>query len=260
MIWVSLSGCFLQQVVGNVQVHSGVTPELRDLITHTSAIVNGGFCLTASDAGFKHVVCSYFIDGEPISSTVDLIGEFGLYGVLIDPLILEVPSNVISVTATYDTGSGPQPLPVGQASSFPVAPGVRITAEVGTTFLFLDLPGNVASGLPADPNQGMDLSFSLSYHRLIPPGPIPPTTIRPMVAGTVVIQHQTYYIPLLPCVTDFADVPPITLPESDTPQDLEMTLGDLIRNHDAGPCDHVVHDFSGALPPPGLVFMPLVLR
>src|SRR5205085_6431320 len=131
-------------------------------------------------------------------------------------------------------------------------PGLSITAEVGTSFLFLDLPANV--------DHDADLSYSLTYHRLLPPGPIPPAVIKPMLAGLVVAQHQTYYIPLLPCVTDFADVPPITLPQSDTPQDLEMTLGDLIRNHEAGPCDHVAHDFSGALPPEGLVFMPLAQR
>jgi hypothetical protein len=261
MIGASLSGCFLQQVMGNVQVHSGITPELRDIVANSSAIVDGGFCQTNYEPeNVRYVTCSYFIDGEPISSTVDLVGAFGLYGVLIDPLILEVPSDVISITSTYDTGSGAQPLPVGQAGSFPVNPGLRITAEVGMTFLFLDMPGEVVAALPGDPNQGTNLSFSLSYHRLIPPGPIPPTTIKPMVAGTLVVQHQNYYVPLLPCVTDFADVPAITLPQSNTPQHLEMTLGDLIRNHDASPCNHVVHDFSGALPPPGLIFAPLVRR
>jgi hypothetical protein len=85
-------------------------------------------------------------------------------------------------------------------------------------------------------------------------------TIKPMTAGFVIAQHQKYYIPLLPCVTDFVDVPAITIPESDTPQNLEMALGDLIRSHDAGPCNHVVHDFSAALPPPGLLFAPLVRK
>jgi hypothetical protein len=260
LMCASLSGCFLQQVVGNAQVHSGVTPELRDLIAHSSAIVNAGLCSVVSKPGFKHVECSYFVDGEPISSTVELFTVFGLYGVIIDPLILQVPSDVISVTATYDTGSGPQPLAVGQAGSFPVKPGVRITAEVGMTFLLLELPGDVAAGLPADPHQGTDLSFSLSYHRLIPPGPIPPTTIKSMVAATVVVQHQKYYIPLLPCVTDFTAVPAVTIPVSDTPQNLEMDLGNFIRSQAAEPCDHVMHDFSAAQPPAGLVFVPLVMR
>jgi hypothetical protein len=183
---------------------------------------------------------------------VSLVSEFGILGVFVDPLILEVPDDVISITATYDNGGGPQPLPVYQAGSFQVHPGLSITAQVGTTFLFLDLPSNV--------DHDADMSFSLSYHRLLPQGPTAPATIKPMLGGLVIAQHQRYYIPLLPCVTDFADVPAITLPLSDTPQDLEMTLGDLIRSHEAGPCDHVVHDFSGALPPPGLVFMPVVLR
>jgi hypothetical protein len=141
-----------------------------------------------------------------------------------------------------------------------VHPGLRITAEVGTTFLLLDLPGDVEANLPADPGQGTDLDFSLSFNWLVPHSLHPPLTIKPMVAGLVTAQHQRFYIPLLPCVTDFADVPAITIPQSDTPQHLEVTLGDLIRNHDAGPCDHAVHDFSAAVPPPGLVFAPLVRR
>jgi hypothetical protein len=226
LVWASLSGCFLRLALGNVEYVGSIHDEVHD---------------------YLHKVFS-----DAISSTASLVSQLGLFGLFVDPLILEVPQDVISVTATYDEGGGPQPLPVGRGGSFQVHPGLWITAEVGTTFLFLDLPSGV------DP--AADLSFSLSYHRLLPPGPPPPATIKPLLAGLVIVRHQKYYIPLLPCVTDFAVVPAITLPQSDTPQDLEMDLGDLIRSHEAEPCDHVVHDFSGALPPPGLVFMPLAQR
>jgi hypothetical protein len=224
------------------------------------AKATGGTCSTFGEPHHRYTRCSYLIDGEYISSTVQLVDSLGLFGVLVDPLILEVPTAVISVTATFDTGGGPQPLPVDRAGSFQVHPGLWVTAEVGMTFLFLELPEEVVASLPPDPDQGIDLDFSLSFHQLLPPGPHSPLTIKAMTAGLVIVQHQKYYIPLLPCVTDFIYVPPVTVPESDTPQPLEMALGDLIRSHEAEPCDHAVHDFSGALPPPGLVFVPLVGR
>ncbi len=253
LVWASLSGCFLRLALGNVEYVGSIHDEVHDYIHKVFSDATGGTCTSFASPPFtRSIECNYVIDGEPISSTAGLVSQFGLFGLFVYPLILEVPQDVISVTATYDEGGGPQPLPVGRGGSFQVHPGLWITAEVGTTFLFLDLPSGA--------DQSADLSFSLSYHRLLPPGPPPPATIKPMLAGLVIVRHQKYYIPLLPCVTDFAEVPAVTLPQSDTPQNLEMTLGDFIRNEDAKPCDHVVHDFSGALPPPGLVFMPLVQR
>jgi hypothetical protein len=260
MIWASLSGCLLQQAIGFFQIFSSEGSEVDRVIANILADTIGGNCSAASSPFNSEVECAYVVDGEVVTSTVDLISELGLLGVLIDPLILEVPAGVFNVTATYDRGGGPQALVVDQASSFRVNPGLTITAEVGTKFLFLDLPGDVMADLPDDPNQGVDLDFSLSFEQFIPHGSHPPMTIKPMVAGMVVAQHQKYYIPLLPCVTDFADVPAVVIPEAASPQPLDMALGDLIRNHDAEPCDHVVHDFSAAASPPGLVFAPLVRR
>jgi len=253
LIWASLSGCILHGMLGNIDHFTSLEDAQEDYAHKVVSDATGATCFgSSSPPNIQNVNCVYIIDGIRISSTVSLLSELGIYGAFVDPLIVEVPEDVISVTATYDNGSGPQPLAVNRSGSFQVHPGLVVTAEVGTTFLFLDLPG--------DADHDADLDYSLSYHRVLPSGPIPPATIKAMLAGLVVAQHQTYYIPLLPCVTDFADVPPITLPQSDTPQDLEMTVGDLIRNNDASPCNNVEHDFRGALPPPGLVFMPVVLR
>jgi hypothetical protein len=260
LLCASLSGCLILDVWGNVRSQPSIPGEVDDLTASLEAAATGGNCFSSGEPNHKHIACRYGVDGETITSTAELIWALGQFGILIDPLILQVPSDVINVTATYDTGGGPQPLAVGRASSFQVQPGTRITAEVGTTFLFLDLPGDVIDSLPDDPNQGTDLRFSLSFHRMVPAGSHPPLTIKPMMAGKVVAEHQDYYIPLLPCVTDFADVPGVTIPVSDTPQPLEMALGDLIRSQTAEPCDHVVYNFNAAQPPAGLIFVPMVLR
>ena len=210
--------------------------------------------------------CVYTIDGENVESTVnfqsgvpsgaDVIRNF------IDPLILEVPAGVVSPTGTYDTGSGPLPLPIRRANSFPVQPGMRMTAEVGTTFLFLDLPVSVTSDLPiSNPVAGPVFSYTLSFQQIFPiSATVPPVKVKPMLAGAVTLFWTTYYVPLLPCLADFAAVPAVTIPQASTPQDLETTLGDLIRGHHAAPCNHYTYNFTNAMPPAGLVFLPTVRR
>jgi hypothetical protein len=253
LIWASLSGCILHAALGNINYFGDLGDGLKDYFHNLESNATGGSCYGfATPPHSEFIDCAYVIDGVPVSSTVSLLSELGVYGAFIDPLILEVPDDVISVTATYDNGGGPQPLAINRSGTFQVHPGLVVTAEVGTTFLFLDLPANA--------DHDADLNYSLSYHRVLPPGPVQPAKIKAMLAGLVVAQHQTYYIPLLPCVTDFAQVPEITLPQSDTPQDLEMTLGNFIRNHEAGGCNNVTHDFSAALPPAGLVFVPVAQR
>src|SRR5437868_5509510 len=108
LVWASLSGCFLRLAVGNVNYVDDGLGEVRDWVQKVSSGSTGGTCFSSSSPPANRAVqCSYVVDGEPLSSTVDLVSEFGILGVFIDPLILEVPSDVISVTATYDTGGGP---------------------------------------------------------------------------------------------------------------------------------------------------------
>ncbi len=50
-------------------------------------------------------------DGEANSNlTVDLISEFGIFGIIVDPVIVQVPEEAPLATATVDDGTGPQDL------------------------------------------------------------------------------------------------------------------------------------------------------
>src|SRR5258705_5304083 len=112
LLWASLSGCFLRLAVGNVNYVETGLDEINDWVQKVSSSATGGTCYSfAAPPHNRNVQCSYVVDGEPLSSTVSLVSEFGIFGVFVDPLILEVPDDVISVTANYDNAAGPQPLP-----------------------------------------------------------------------------------------------------------------------------------------------------
>ena len=138
---------------------------------------------------------------------------------------------VNEVIGSLGLDAATETLPTGRANSFAVQPGTRITAEVGTTFLFLDLLISVTSGLPIrNPAAGPVFSYTLSFQQNFPISTtVPPVKVKPMMAGAFTILWQTYYVPLLPCVNDFASIPAITIPQASTPQDLIPSLVDLIK-------------------------------
>jgi hypothetical protein len=69
-----------------------------------------------------------------------------------------------------------------------------------------------------------------------------------MLAGKVQVNGQTFYLPLLPCTTDFAKVPALTIPAAATLQDLSSAMLALLPQLQALRCNGTVYDFS--IPPP----------
>jgi len=82
-----------------------------------------------------------------------------------------------------------------------------------------------------------------------------------MFTGKVVVQGFTYYVPLLPCVTDFADVPAFELPLASTPADLKPAFHNILQAGNLG-CFHKGYIFTA--PPPytldNSLFLPFVLH
>lgn len=123
-----LSGCALRSLFGNVIIVSDIGEEVNEIITTVFSDSTAAVCLN-TDYGFYE--CTYIVDGDIITSTLYLLSEFGITGVLIDPLILQVPANVTGITATYDSGNGSQLLSVHTTDSFLVTPQITVTAEAG---------------------------------------------------------------------------------------------------------------------------------
>lgn len=255
-----LTACALRSLFGNVIIVQDIGDEVNEIITTVFSDSTAAVCLD-TDYGFYE--CTYIIDGEIITSTLYLLSEFGITGVLIDPVILQIPDDVTEIAATYDDGAGPQPLVRTVAQRFFVTPDITVTAETGSQFLILELPDSVTALLPpGDPNTAPEFSYAVTFTRTQPiADPIDPMLVKIMLTGKVSINGYTYYVPLLPCVTDFASLPTLEIPQSAAPADLQPAVGDLIRQGGGSEvCDHQAYYFNNVPPPLLKVFLPTLLR
>lgn len=256
---VLLTACVLRSLFGNVIIVSDIGEEVNEIIATVFSDSTAAVCLD-TDYGFYE--CTYIIDGEIITSTLYLLGDYGITGVLIDPVILQAPQEAGEIMATYDLGDGPEPLSVAVRQSFNVTPDVIVSAETNQQFFILELPASVANTLPpGSPQNGTPITYTLSFKQVQPiADPIDPVSVKVLLAGKVTINGHHYYVPILPCVTDFAGIPAIEIPQSNTPVNLESTVGNLIRQGEDFLCDHDAYYFANVPPPPQQVFLPSIIR
>ncbi len=254
-----LTGCFFRGVFGHVIYLTDEDDHLTQVLAQTGVGSTVSVC-SVDINGLR--LCTYVIDGEIVTPTLFVSSELLLVGLLIDPLIAQVPADVSTITATYDVGGGPQPLIVSAVTSFKVTTGLTATAEAGHKFIILELPPAVEAALPpGDPEFGLPISYTLAYERLLPASPpLGPQTVKLMLAGRVDLYGQKYYLPLLPCVTDFAQVPALPLPEAATPQDLSPALGSLLAANPDAACDDQLYFFPHVPPPAFKYYLPLLRR
>jgi hypothetical protein len=250
-----LTGCVLHSMFAQVEVVDSISDQVHMIFAAIDADSTVAICRPTG--AFQD--CVYIIDGQQVPSGVYLFSEFGIAGVIMDPLIAQVPSDVYSATGTYDLGSGPQPLLLSTVGSFKVTNAISVSAEPGTKFLIFELPPSVEAMLPTDvPTNGLPISYSVQYVHNEPIGQAVPTqTVKLMLAGRVTLNGHKYYVPLLPCVTDFALVPALTLPAAGSPQNMQPALGAL----SAEGCHNQVYFFNPE--PPVLdqkVYLPIVRR
>jgi hypothetical protein len=202
-----LGGCVLSVLLGRV-----TTSGIGGQVTTSELIFEGGtgtVCgvslapLTAP-ALANAVVCSYTVDGQKVESTVNLIAESGLFGVLIDPVVLQVPAGATAFSGTFTGPAGMQALQITEAGGTLRADvNANIVAEPGMVLVVVDFPTNPATNT--------SYSFTLQF-RL--PGNVPAVPVKALFAAKVTVAGQTYYPPLLPCETDFARIPGVDLPQS----------------------------------------------
>ena len=205
------SGCLIRTFFGLI-----VTEDISTFVRLAIDGVSVALCRDVADqTGSTTVECTYRIESEDgtstQTSTAELLSELGIFGLIIDPVILQVPEGFTGFTGTYDAGAGagPQPLNMTMTTSFPVQPGMAVTAEPGHKFLILELPDSVATSLPvADPQNGTPFDFAFRFD----PAGAPSVAVKAMLTGRIVVGGETFYIPLFPCVTDFASIPALQIP------------------------------------------------
>ena len=253
---LTCSGCFLKQVLGAIVVES-LSEELTQVTANVFGNTTAAICLQDDFFTTGSVECDYiFSDGSgeglaSVTSTTQLISDFGLFGVIIDPLVLQVPSGVTNVAGTVDNpadATPPAPLVITTATSFFAQPGVEIFPEPGHVFVIIDFPASIAGLLTTT---GTNLTFQFSFQLLASPGQFSGgLPIKAMFTAKVQAGGQTFYPPMLPCTTSFAGIPSITLPNGN-PANLLPQIVAALGSQNRG-CTNAVYNFnslSSAAPP-----------
>jgi hypothetical protein len=251
-----LSACVLRSLFGNVIIVEDIGEEVNEIITTVFSDSTAAVCL---DTDYSFYECTYIVDGEILTSTLYLLGEYGITGVLIDPVIVQAPTDATAVTATFDRGEGPEPLQMRIRESFYITPGLQVMAEPGTEFYILELPTSV-TGAMTDTTL-ISATYTLVFTQTQPiADPIDPVELKVMLTGKATINEHDYYVPILPCVNNFAAIPALEIPQSTTPVNLQTAVGDLIRQGGNITCDHVAYYFENVPPPPLKTYLPLIQR
>jgi hypothetical protein len=218
------SGCFLKFTIATRTVET-LAEEINLIIDGLFADATLGVCRTN---GFGVTNCTYVVDGMEIGTSARFLAEFGLFGVVVDPLVLEVPAGA-AVAGTFTGGGMSGDLVVYPAMSYvPIDDFQTLTPAPGKQLVIVDLPANA-------PVDGVDYSFALSLRRLSAPTTAP-TEIKALLTGRVRFAGKTFYPPMFPCVSSFAAAPVIRLANSSTPQPVTF-LGS------ASPCAEQVYRY-----------------
>lgn len=221
LVALSASGCFLRLLLGGEVVET-LSEELDRIISTVTANATTAVCRLSP---FTNVTeCTYVIQdpegllGETVS-TAQLVSEFGLFGVIVDPVVLELPEAVTHIAGTFDDGAGHSgALVVYPGLAFvPVDDGHTIAASPGKQLVVLDLPSGVPVG-------GATFQYALTFEQQVPVG-TGPTAIKALFTGKAEVGGKTFYPPFLPCTTDLSTVAPITLPRSSTLLPLSVPPG-----------------------------------
>ena len=230
------SGCFFRSLVGYVDGRGGVS---------LSGNVVVSFCNFDIDLPTFYG-CNYTIrdNGVPIeiTSTFELVTNLGIFGALIDPMIFQLPANATNLRGTYNNAGADQPLLISLTNSFFVRPDLIITPEPGTQFAVLELPDSVIQAI--DPN-GEGFDFTLQFD--VPPDQAKTLSVKPMLTARVDRLGGRFYLPVFPCVTDFAQIPEVQIPVDSFFQDLRVPAAAIINQAGDLACDSVVYDFTGPI-------------
>ena len=204
-----LGGCVLSTLLTRIEAGDmgGLSTTVAELYATggTGAACLGGLVgRLAAPELTTAVKCLYIIDGEIVTSTSSLELEFGLFGLLFDPVILQVPAAATAFSGTFTGPGGTQALQITEVvGTLRADVSTNIAAQPGTKLVIVDFS--------AAPSTNTSYDFALQF-RL--PGNVPTVPVKALFAAKVTVAGQTYYPPLLPCETNFANVPGVDLTQS----------------------------------------------
>jgi hypothetical protein len=209
------SGCFLDALYSLVLIPDGEGGTTRVTL---QASANVHVCVDLGDTSETGAArCTYVLLSQGITSDVSLASAFGLLGFIIDPLILQVPAAANTFVGTF-SGGGAGSLSITEVpGGLPADINNTITPEPGTKLVIVDFPDPPP---PLNQSYGFILNFQL-------PGNAAPVPLKALFAARVQTNGQTFFVPLLPCETNFANIPTISLPASSTFQSVNLPLAGI---------------------------------
>lgn len=213
---VVASGCFLRALLGFEEVVS-LSEQLERYFAAIQADATTANC--EQNPFGPGVTCLYTLPDGSRSSTADLISELGFLGVIIDPLVLELPASATGIRGTYEDGDG-------NGGDLLVYPDLSVV-PVDDTRSFVPSPGRqlVVVELPSGaPVEGVEYRFDLEFERFGPPG-LPPVEIKAVATGRIEYFGKTFYPPLFPCTEDFDALPAVALPRAGSLQPIAVPAG-----------------------------------
>jgi hypothetical protein len=231
-----LGGCFLNATLSRVTVTS-ISEEVTQTIAAFQSSATVAVCadLSGSFPGLP-INCTYIVDGTPIGSTTSFIRDFGVFGVIVDPVILQVPASATNLTGTFSGTSTSGNLVITPvAGTLDADLNTRITPEPGMRLVIIDFPDP-----PPLPSGAYGYNFSFQL-----PGNVNPVVVKALFAGKVQSGSRTFYPPMLPCETNFANIPAISLPQSAVFQNVNFAPLAGVQG-----CNNRTYVFAAAVPPP----------
>lgn len=202
--------------------------------------VNGdllGLCVLVDPIPPFVYLCTTFDQSNSVKSIFLASGLSVAAGLtLLDPLVVQFPAGASNFSGTFlnvnttDTGSL---VITSGLTSIAIDATQTLMAEPGMQIVVFDLPGSAGTA--------GDFVFNMSATM-----PVGPTSVqvKPIITGRLDLGGQTFYPPVLPCVTDFASVPALNIPLQNGAVPLSLT--------GLQGCNNNTYNFGAATPIPTL--------
>lgn len=238
--FLMVATCLTQTGCLNIQANGHVIiQETPDGTLYETVIVDGdGLIQTCESITGNPLLCSFSANGDIFASSARVFGLLAIVFAFIDPLVLQVPIGATNFSGTFDNGLGTSgnlaiTLPV---SSLPIDLNTNLVAEPAMQMVVVDFPGASTIALG-------QYHYTLKFDVPFGSGNV---ALKALFAGRVDTGGKTYYAPLLPCVTDFANVPSIVVSIAATGQPL-LTPSFLSSMQGTG-CNNKVYNYAAAGP------------
>ena len=202
------SGCILFVLLG---FEGCVDPISGDVFIGLRAEIKPCESYRSDDA--QMVSCTNAVEANgssaSFSSFLSLIGTTGNF--FLDPIVLQVPSDATGFSAILNDTINPPINALVQAglSCVDTSLNEQLCAESGHQLVIFDIPPDAPPGV-----YQIMVQFNVNPPREI--------VVKPVVTGKVNVGSKVFYPVVVPCVTDMADAPGVTIPVSVSPAALQL--------------------------------------